>query len=72
VENPGSTTNTMPSIVKDVSAIFVLTTTFRPGGPPETLAAGTVSQDKLQIRSVITIQERFTDDRNEQNFELEL
>lgn len=32
--NPGSTTYTMPSMVSDVSAMLVLTTTFRPGGPP--------------------------------------
>ena len=29
-ENPGSTTKTIPSIVREVSAIFVLTTTFLP------------------------------------------
>jgi len=31
--NPGSITNTTPSIVKDVSAIFVETTTLRPIAP---------------------------------------
>lgn len=31
--NPGSMTNTTPSIVSDVSAIFVETTTFRPIAP---------------------------------------
>lgn len=31
--NPGSMTNTTPSIVKDVSAIFVETTTLRPIAP---------------------------------------
>ena len=30
-ENPGSTTNTIPSMVREVSAILVLTTTFLPG-----------------------------------------
>ena len=29
-ENPGSTTKTIPSIVREVSAILVLTTTFLP------------------------------------------
>lgn len=32
-ENPGSTTYTIPSIVNDVSAIFVATTHLRPGYP---------------------------------------
>jgi hypothetical protein len=31
--NPGSITKTTPSIVRDVSAIFVETTTFRPMAP---------------------------------------
>jgi hypothetical protein len=31
--NPGSITNTTPSIVREVSAIFVETTTFRPMAP---------------------------------------
>ena len=30
MEKPGSTTYTMPSIVREVSAMFVLTMTFRP------------------------------------------
>ena len=30
-ENPGSTTKTIPSIVREVSAMLVLTTTLRPG-----------------------------------------
>jgi hypothetical protein len=38
--NPGSTTYTIPSIVKDVSAILVDTTTLRPGGPPGYLGPG--------------------------------
>src|SRR4051812_10488410 len=37
---PGSTTYTIPSIVKLVSAIFVDTMTFLPGGPPGFLDAG--------------------------------
>lgn len=32
--NPGSITNTIPSIVNDVSAMLVETTIFLPGGPP--------------------------------------
>ena len=39
-ENPGSTTNTIPSIVREVSAMFVLTTSFRPGGPDGCLGGG--------------------------------
>jgi hypothetical protein len=34
-ENPGSTTYTMPSIVREVSAIFVEITHFLPGIPLE-------------------------------------
>ena len=34
LEKPGSTTYTIPSMVRDVSATFVDTMTFRPGGPP--------------------------------------
>ena len=37
---PGSMTYTIPSMVRDVSATFVLTTTFRPGGPPTTRGPG--------------------------------
>ena len=33
LENPGSTTYTIPSIVNDVSAILVATTHFLPGRP---------------------------------------
>jgi len=33
LEKPGSMTNTTPSIVKDVSAIFVEITTLRPMAP---------------------------------------
>jgi len=36
-------TYTIPSIVKDVSAIFVETTILRPGGPPGYLAGGASS-----------------------------
>ena len=39
-EKPGSTTYTMPSIVREVSAMFVLTTSFRPAGPPGYLGGG--------------------------------
>lgn len=38
--NPGSITNTTPSIVKDVSAIFVDTTTFLPIAPLGLLGGG--------------------------------
>lgn len=39
-EKPGSTTYTIPSIVSDVSATLVETTTFRPGGPPGNFGPG--------------------------------
>jgi hypothetical protein len=38
--NPGSITYTMPSIVSDVSAMFVETTILRPAGPPSRAAGG--------------------------------
>mmetsp|Transcript_59602 Transcript_59602/g.124513 ORF Transcript_59602/g.124513 Transcript_59602/m.124513 type:complete len:208 (-) Transcript_59602:1012-1635(-) len=41
---PGSTTYTMPSIVSDVSAMLVDTTTLRPGGPPLTRGSGAGSK----------------------------
>lgn len=40
LENPGSTTYTMPSMVSDVSATLVDTTTFLPTGPPGNLGPG--------------------------------
>ena len=40
LENPGSMTYTMPSIVSDVSATLVDTTTLRPGLPPGTRGGG--------------------------------
>ena len=43
-EKPGSTTYTMPSIVSDVSAIFVDTTTLRPGGPSGVRGGGGASK----------------------------
>jgi hypothetical protein len=39
-ENPGSTTYTIPSMVREVSAMLVLTTSFRPVTPPGYLAGG--------------------------------
>lgn len=42
--NPGSTTYTMPSMVRDVSAMFVETTTFRPGPPPGLVGPGAASK----------------------------
>jgi hypothetical protein len=38
--NPGSTTKTMPSMVKLVSAMLVDTITLRPGAPPGVLGGG--------------------------------
>jgi hypothetical protein len=40
LEKPGSTTYTTPSMVKEVSAMLVLTTTFLPGIPPGVRAGG--------------------------------
>lgn len=37
---PGSITYTMPSMVSDVSAMFVDTTILRPSGPPGTEGGG--------------------------------
>ena len=39
-EKPGSTTNTIPSIVSEVSAMLVETTTFLPDGPPSLEGGG--------------------------------
>lgn len=39
-EKPGSMTYTMPSMVREVSAMLVETTILRPGGPPGTLGPG--------------------------------
>ena len=48
LENPGSTTYTIPSMVNDVSAIFVDTTIFRPGGPPGVRGGGASCQNRPQ------------------------
>ena len=47
---PRSTTYTIPSIVKDVSAMFVDTTTFLPGIPPTDKASGASSKFLLLTR----------------------
>ena len=51
MENPGSTTYTIPSIVREVSAMFVLTITLRPGKPPALLGCGAVLN--ISIRTEI-------------------
>mmetsp|Transcript_20057 Transcript_20057/g.43894 ORF Transcript_20057/g.43894 Transcript_20057/m.43894 type:complete len:130 (-) Transcript_20057:909-1298(-) len=43
-ENPGSITYTIPSMVREVSAMFVDTTIFRPAGPPFGRAGGAASK----------------------------
>jgi hypothetical protein len=44
LENPGSMTYTMPSMVSDVSAMLVDTTILRPGGPPGITGPGAGSK----------------------------
>ena len=43
-------TYTMPSIVSDVSAMFVDTTTLRPGGPPGCRGSGASSKMRCCCR----------------------
>src|SRR6266702_1224353 len=44
LEKPGSTTYTIPSMVREVSAMFVEMMTFRPGGPSGTRGEGAGSK----------------------------